>query len=378
MPQNRQVRLRFTVQDTGPGIVPEDLERIFHDFEQADVSVNRCHGGTGLGLAISRRLVELMDGEIHVSSVLGEGSVFSFEITLTHAKEAVSIIDMELQGYSVAILSHAVMEAPRLAARMMAAGARVDRFDDADSAARWLMDMADAGSKPVILCDLAHADEFAHVFARTPQMSGFRRIIMLLAGERCHLDRLRDMGFDAYLIRPVRLVSLFRQIRDVDDGAGRDVLSIAPTESDNINASKSALCVLLAEDNEVNARLTIAVLERQGHDVVHVKDGVAALEALRRRGASFDIVLMDVNMPEMDGIDATRHIRTLGFGVNGEGAGTVPVIALTASAFEEDRQTCFDAGMDDYLSKPFMPEDIIRVLKRWAGRRSHMRGDRIH
>lgn len=376
-PRARQVRLRFAIQDTGPGIAPESIGRIFKDFEQADASLHRRHGGTGLGLAISRRLVALMGGEIKVDSVPLKGSVFSFEIALDHAGATAVPIETVLRGRKIAIISDALMEAPRLESLMATAGADVRRFDDASFGAQWLSAAREDGSSQIVLCDLAHAESTAAALDNVSWLSPPRRIVLLAANERDQLERLRAMGFDAYLIRPVRPMSLLRQICDIDE---RPQNILQDGQVDERTASVRPLRILLAEDNDINARLATTVIERQGHAVTHVRDGAAALAAIRgqaRPAAAFDIVLMDVHMPEMDGLEAVRHIRSLSFGAHGEGPGAVPVVALTANAFKEDRQACLDAGMDDYLPKPFAPEDLAIILARWADQRSPARGSRI-
>lgn len=365
--------IRFEVVDTGVGIAADKRADIFEDFVQADDTPARRHGGTGLGLAISRRLVGLMGGMIALDSRPMAGSRFAFDVRLPAAEGEPERPRAGLAGHSVALLSASKIEAPRLAGVLAAAGATVARFTDIASLAGWL-DAGPAGEQRCLLCDHAFAAALAARLAAHPGPRP-RLVVLLAAAERPHLARLKEQGFDAYLIKPVRPESLFGQIAGPAparaDGALRDtgVARAAPPAA--------PLRILLAEDNEINARLAVAQIEKLGHQVVRVADGRAAVEALdeaARTGPGFDLVFMDVHMPEMDGYAATRRIRALAQDGTGAGSAGVPIVALTANAFSEDREACLQAGMDDHLPKPFDRAALAAVLSRWAGRRSSAAG----
>ena len=369
------VALRFTVSDTGIGIAPDKKETIFDEFSQADETPARRHGGTGLGLSISRHLVELMGGLIEVESVPMEGSRFSFEIVLPRAPadETIETGDA-LSGYAVAILARQRIEPPRLAAMLGAEGATTRFVANGEELSRWLEENAD-GANRVILCDRHWAETAAHAARAQGGDNRARTIVMLKPSERRDLETLKGFGVNAYLIRPVRRESLLTQtlgrLKASPEGAGAAGQGAAPVRP---------LRVLLAEDNEISARLATVQIERLGHEVVRVADGAAALQAVRdeaESGGGFDLVLMDVHMPEMDGHTATRRIRGLAHGAGDVGPGGVPVIALTANAFPEDREACLEAGMDDYLPKPFDRDELADLLARWANRRSASSGSTL-
>jgi signal transduction histidine kinase/CheY-like chemotaxis protein len=369
-------RLRFTVSDTGVGISREALARIFEEFEQGEQGRNRRHGGTGLGLAISKRLVELMGGELEAVSTALVGSSFSFEIPVEVAPAATLADAPRLNGQTVAIVWDSAIEAPRLRAAIETRGGVARRFTDITDALLWLHAR---GGKGTILCDAGHAAELGVAltnYTGTDRSKTPRAIILMTPSERHDLPLYRDQGFDAYLIKPVRPASLIKQLlaegQPPADGTWSGQIAA--------RVPLRPLRILLAEDNEINARLALSVLRRAGHDIVHVDNGGAAVEAVRAAADSdsaFDLVLMDVHMPDMDGLDATRQIRALPRGAEEKGPGAVPIIALTANAFSEDRQACLAAGMDDYVAKPFDPDDLDTMLARWAGRRSGAAGDTL-
>jgi len=374
-----EASLRFDVLDTGIGIPADRLDSVFGEFEQVDASPARRHGGSGLGLAISRRLVELMGGAISVASAPFAGSSFSFEIPFPVVHGAGEADLPDLSRHAVAILSRSAIEGPRIGALLAGAGARTELLTDVDAVPGWLERIAQPELRRALLCDRAVAEDLAQGFAgwRGAAADRPRLIVALQAAERHDLAALKQLGFDAYLIKPVRRRSLFSQI------LGEDAACRAPARSSERPLAAPSPAgparILLAEDNEINAQLAIAMIRRMGHEVVCVGNGLAALQELSRSVADrskpgFDLVLMDVHMPEMDGLAATRHIRALAQGEAGEGPGAVPIVALTANAFKEDRNACLEAGMDDYLPKPFAPEDLDAVLARWSKRRSSASG----
>lgn len=382
----KSVRLKFSVIDTGIGMSTSAQETIFTEFEQGDTTTTRRHGGTGLGLAISRRLVELMDGELLVKSKFRTGSTFFFEMEFPVAEsDADNSQRTSLKGHDIALVWESRIEAPRVRHALESLGATVRRFNNPSDALLW---QGTRTGVRVILCDMLAAEEMSSLLADGNDKQDVRTLALLTAAERHDLSQLGELGFDGYLIKPIRPQSLFTQI------IGQDIEPKCTQTTDPENAGKPQKLgngrILLVEDNEINARVAKAVIQRVGYEVDHVINGreaVAAIEAISTGtkemsgdGAKdgYDMVFMDIHMPEMDGLEATRRIRALSHGETGNGPGAVPIIALTASAFSEDREACLMAGMDDYLSKPFDAEDLEKVAGTWSGRSTTATGSNLH
>lgn len=376
-PSTRQLRLCFSVRDTGFGIASDFLENTRKNFDFSDFLLEGGQNHSDLRLVISHLLVELMGGLVHLERFPLKGNVISFELSFAHAGAPVVSVDMVLRGYRVALLSNSVMEGPRLANIVCDAGGSVKQFDDVGLSLFWLVEGIDQGEQPVILSDLSYADSVSGLLSSCSFFPVKKRIALLRLNERNQVSRMGDLGFDSYIVRPVRPASLFSHILDHGEEkiACTPVPCLLPTKK-----KQSGLRVLLAEDNEVCARLAGMLMRQQGHDVVHVYGGEAALRHLRdqdEKGSPFDVVMMDVHMPEMDGPETVRQIRALSSGTGGQGTGSIPVIAMLGYACDADRIACLHAGMDDFLSKPFVSDELATVLKRWSGRRSSTRGARI-
>lgn len=364
--------LRFEVTDTGPGIAQEKLEQIFLEFEQAESGPTRRHGGTGLGLAISKQLVDAMGGEIRATSTRGKGSSFIVELTLAAPANSGAIADgwPEPQGQSVLLAMQEPVEESLAAAFLHALGARVSESDATALSGlgpagrgrlahydRLLTDRATLKALPFGLLKAFHGDSAA----------GKRAIIVLDPNERPEIDALKEAGFDGYLMRPIRPRSLLIQL--FGDPASEPAAAPQETEARGcITPSGAALRVLLAEDNDINALLAAAVLEKSGASVTRAADGAEAIaqaQSARMGNADFDLVLMDIHMPDMDGIEAASHIRALYDAHAKAGAGRPPIVALTANAFAEDRAAYLEAGLDDYLAKPFEKTELLNLIGRW-------------
>jgi signal transduction histidine kinase/DNA-binding response OmpR family regulator len=329
--------ISFLVRDTGIGIAPEAQARIFEEFEQGDDGMTRKFGGTGLGLAISRRIVERMGGGITLQSVPGQGSAFRFSIALPGATGGgESKIRPDLSGQAILLVASGPIEAPLVAKRLRRWGAEVALAADEAAARKMLAERRwDA-----LVIDRSLGPAAASALARTHSIA--RRIVLLTPAERHELPDLTAAGFTGYLVK-----------------LADDIAEAMATPS------TTGLAVLVAEDNDINALLARALLHRLGHRPTVVADGAAAVEAFvsaERVGQPFDLVLMDVHMPELDGLEATRRIRAA------EAAMGLPrtrIVALTANAFGEDRDACLAAGMDDFLTKPL---DRDRLADALAGR----------
>lgn len=349
-------RMIFTVADTGPGIAPARLSAIFEEFEQAEAATARAHGGTGLGLAITRRIVEHMGGTVSVLSRLGAGSVFQVALPLV-AAAAPARVPVEpvpdLSGEHVVIVSPSPFEAPFLAERMQRFGARVTLVADP---ARFERALAGA---TVIMADACLGAEHCRALARTGADNGItRRLILLSPYERRGFGAPADAGFDGYLIKPVRLRSLAARFAAE---AAVPALAVRP----RLVAEEPCLAgrkILLAEDNPINALLASRLIERLGGSVTWVKDGQSAVDAAARGG--FALALFDIRMPGLTGLEAAAAVRTF---EAERGGGRLPLVALTANAFAEDRADCLAAGFDGFLAKPLDRDALVATLLALAG-----------
>ena len=350
--------ITFRVADTGIGIAPEAQARIFQEFEQADSSSTRRFGGTGLGLAISRSIVERMGGSISLDSATGQGSTFHFTVTLPRATDRAEtpFAAPDLTGASVLVVSSSAIEAPLIMRRLGRWGARTALVPNETAAQALIPERAwDA-----ILVDRAIGAEAARSLAGARDIP--RRIVLITPAER-HEEPALD-GFTGYLVKPVRAISLAARFLDAPGAPARDD-DFGPDEepaSDILMPKPKGLAILVAEDNDINALLARALLTRLGHRPTIAANGAAAVEswhAARTAGAPYDLVLMDVHMPEVDGIEATRRIRAAESEL---GASRTPVVALTANAFGEDREACLAAGMDGLLVKPLDRERLAEAL----------------
>jgi len=346
--------LRIDVRDTGVGVPEDAREQIFDEFAQADSSHSRRFGGTGLGLAIVKRIVAAMGGRIWLDSTPGAGSTFSFTFRLpVIAKPAPAPAVGE--GRRAVIATRSPILADIVARQTAALGFAPQPH--ADPAAAEAALAAETGA--ILLCDA----EIAARAGASLAAAADRALVLLPASARGQADAYRAAGFDGYLLKPVRQASLRERLAGAASGAP------APSpaaDDERLDAPRPApaepgrrLRILLAEDNQINAVLATALLKRAGHHVDVAATGEEALDAVTI--APYDVILMDMHMPEMDGVEATKRIRAL------DGAeAAIPIIALTANAMAETRQQCLRAGMDDFITKPFDPNDLAAAIDRWS------------
>ena len=349
----------FAVRDTGIGIAEEAQQRIFLEFEQGEGGPTRRFGGTGLGLAISKRIVERMGGTIALTSTLGVGSTFSFSVPLPAAEAAVRP-SPQLSAASVLIVACGPIEAPLIARRLGDWGARTCLITDQQVASALLPERPwDA-----IVVDHALGPQALEALARHAAVP--QRIVVLTPANRGDWPALQAAGFTGYLVKPVRASSLAARLSGEPQRQDGEAIA-APVRADaedHEGASCGELSVLIAEDNEINALLTRSLLLRLGHRPTLAANGAIAVEsfvAARAAGVAYDLVLMDVNMPELDGLEATRRIRAAEIAA---GSPPTPIIALTANLFAEDREACFKAGMNAVLVKPLDRERLADALAR--------------
>jgi PAS domain S-box-containing protein len=363
-------RIRWEVRDTGIGLTEEQKDRLFQAFSQADSSTTRKYGGTGLGLAICRQLVELMGGEIGVESEPGVGSTFWFALPLQAAAVAAAgplAPDAALAGVRTLVVESQPTAREALADQLEAWGVTVTVSEEAADAFMRLGDAVRAETPyRVVLLDAHLPDtdglELARAIAESDQFAGTR--VIMLAGllERDLASAARAAGVAAVVTRPVRHQALHEAIYQA--------LGLAPAARDRSAPSaglpapdarpRARARVLLAEDNPVNQKVAMRMLEGLGHRVELVGNGLEAVEAARR--APYDIILMDCQMPEMDGYAATAEIRRLE-----GGSRRTPIVAMTANAMSGDRERCLAAGMDDYVPKPIRVKQLYAAMGRWIG-----------
>ncbi len=360
--------LHLAVSDTGIGIPPHKLGSIFDAFSQEDSSITRKYGGTGLGLTICARLVEALGGRIWVESALGHGSTFHFltRVELDRNPAETTPFVGDLDGRWVLVVDDNDVNRRVLTRTLQFAGAQTHDVASGSEALQWLMTLGVKG-RP---CDLVLLD------AQMPEMDGFtvaERLLQLphcaqipllmvsSAGIKGDAQRARDVGIAAYLSKPIGrdelLLAANKVLRHHPSGHA-DLITRHSLQDAHV-----AMQVLVVEDHLVNQKLAITLLERWGHHVDVAENGQIALAMLAQQ--SFDVVLMDMMMPVMDGLEATRCFRALE-----EGRHT-PIIAMTANAMESDRQRCLDAGMDDYISKPIKAQELQLALLRFAKVQQH-------
>ncbi|HLJ72737.1 MAG TPA: ATP-binding protein [Roseiarcus sp.] len=342
-------RLRFEVADTGPGVPADRRAAIFEDFEQGDGSNARRHEGAGLGLAISRRIVGLMGGDLSLADNPGGGSVFAFTVAVKAQERAKAQDDPptpKLAGARALIIAHSPFEAPAIAARLGEAGVAVRRAEGLDEGLAALA----AGPQPdLVIVDCALGVEATNRLALAARAAGAPKSLVLFSPfERRAFGETSLRGFDGWLVKPVRARSLFDRLAAEFPAAPAAKPAIAAPP-----AGRGLLRALLAEDNDINATIAQKALRRLGFDVARAHDGeeAASLGGAAARGERprFDVILMDIKMPGLDGCEATRAIRRE---ERERGARPTPIIALTANAMDSDRRACLAAGIDEFLTKP--------------------------
>ena len=362
--------LRLAITDTGIGIPPEQQERLFRKFSQADASTTRKYGGTGLGLAICKQLAELMGGEVGLTSTVGRGSTFWATIRLELDPAASDQPSHPaLRGVRTLYLDGNPMHRLILAEQCGEWGMRIDAVDSAERALE-LIGRARAQGDPYRLVIVDHratttpAAEFAHGVMASGVGPALVPVMILMsdAGTRGKADEYASAGFAGFLTRPIRsgtladtLDTLLAPRCKVEFGSADPIRAAAVTTP---AATGSPRLVLLVDDNAVNQKVGAKMLEKMGCRVDMASNGLEAVDAWAR--VPYEIIFMDCQMPEMDGYEATGEIRRR------EPPGSrIPICALTANAMQGDREKCLKAGMDDYVSKPMKPDDLRAVLARW-------------
>ncbi len=369
--------LRFSVRDSGIGILPDKLDQLFDKFTQADASTTRQYGGMGLGLAISKQLAELMGGEIGVESVPGQGSEFWFTARFGLQKETKQMSPpTELSGVRVLIIGDNATSREILITRLISWGMRPEVAKDSPSGLRSLY-RALGANDPFRLAVLdvqmpgMDSETLGHGVKADAKLADTRLVMLTSRGERGDTKRLQEIGFAGYAVKPIpheELRGVFSQALAFGTEGALSSIATRHTAREALSDFKPRKArILLAEDNITNQQVALGMLKKLGLSADAVANGHEALEALKI--LPYDLVLMDVMMPEMDGLEATRRIR----GMMHDGSSLIthhssfriPIIALTANAMQGDSEKCLEAGMDDYVPKPISPRALAEVLEKW-------------
>jgi signal transduction histidine kinase/DNA-binding response OmpR family regulator len=369
--------LRFTVRDTGVGIPKDKQAVIFDPFSQADGSTTRRFGGTGLGLTISARLVAAMKGTLTVESEPGRGSAFHFVVRLDTVADPERIWPAPggLAGFDVLVVDDNATNRKILVELLQAWGLRPTAVSSVPQALAYLTKASREGKPvPIVLTDshMPGADGFtlAAEIKRVPTLAD-AVVLMLTSGDyQGDLQRCKEIGVAAYLTKPVRQAELqsaiakalhARRIRQAPAPApDAPTLRQATPATAAAGGRAAGRQILLVEDNPTNQKLALAILAKDHYHAVVADSGQRALELFRERGETFDLILMDVQMPGMDGLETTGAIREIEGGRR-----RIPIVAVTARAMQGDRERCLAAGMDDYLAKPIHPAELLALLKRY-------------
>ncbi len=368
------VLIRFAVTDTGIGIPKETVNTLFDAFTQADASVTRRYGGTGLGLTISKQLAEMMGGGVGVESEPGKGSTFWFTARFGRqpfAAAAPAFLPASIEGMRVLVVDDNATNRWVLKEQLRSWRCR---FDEAPGGAAALEKLRAAAEErdpfAVAILDMhmpeMDGETLGRMIAADTRLRQTLLVMLTSIGLRGDAARLQEIGFSAYLTKPVKQSRLYDCLAGVVGRAAAPP-ETAPkalfTRYSVAEDVKHRIRILLAEDNATNRMVALRILEKLGYRADAVADGLEALKALE--SISYDLVFMDVQMPEMDGFEATKHIRSQETHVLNH---AVPIIAMTAHAMKGDREKCLEAGMDDYVSKPISPKELTDAIERQLGR----------
>ncbi len=360
--------LHATVRDTGIGIVEEKLESIFDAFKQADGSTTREYGGTGLGLSICRRIAKLMGGHVWAESESGKGSIFHFTARMQKTKQqrVKNFHKVSLHGKHVLIVDDNLTNLSILQHILESAGLKVTAAHRSTEVEK-IVQQAIRGNTlfDLIILDIQMPQPDGYVLANLlkdiPETSSIPLLAYTSSTER-NAHRCREAGFDAFLTKPARREILFKTMEKLlapptedrkKPGAERLITQYSVREE-----MKQSVRLLLAEDNPVNLKLATLILTKAGYTVTSAQNGRETVETFSNTPHDFDLILMDVQMPIMDGLEATRELRDRGFN-------DIPIVAMTANAMKGDREICIDAGMNDYITKPIKREIVFQIIEKW-------------
>jgi PAS domain S-box-containing protein len=365
-----QTRIQFAITDTGIGIQQEKIDQLFEAFTQADASTTRRYGGTGLGLTISRRLCALMGGEIQVESEVGKGSRFSFTVTLKKQSNVdTTVFEMlpDIRTRRIIYVDDNATNRLVLRLQLQSWHCRGDEASGADEALELMHAAIEAGDPyEIAILDYqmpnTDGEDLGRRIKEDPKLSDVHLIMMTSIGKRGDALKFQEIGFAAYLTKPIKQSQLYDCLVTVisggkaKDGSGPGRII---TRHSLAEETKRRVRILLAEDNPTNQQVALGILSKLGYNCDTVANGAEAVEALE--SIPYDLVLMDVQMPEMDGLEATRAIRNPNSRVMNP---KIPIIAMTAHAMKSDREKCLASGMTDYVAKPVQPSELAAALER--------------
>jgi len=375
---NSIVVIRFAVKDTGCGIPADKLDILFDAFTQADSSTTRKFGGTGLGLTISKQLCEIMGGQIGVESKEGKGTTFWFTACLNkqppgRGMEITTLDDVSLKGLRILAVDDNATNRRVVAGMLSSWKCRHEEVEDSETALDRLRAAAASGDPfRIAILDMLmpemDGETLGRIIKDDPALRDTVLVMMTSIGARGDAGRFEKAGFSVYLIKPVKRSRLFNCLMTAIGRKSFDQISPDRiiTRHTVAEKSKQKTRILLAEDNIINQKVALKVLEKLGYRADVAANGLEALKALEM--IHYDLVLMDVQMPEMDGLEATKEIRKrekLTAQKKAAGFFHIPIIAMTAHAMEGDREMCMKAGMDDYLTKPIQPGKFGETIARW-------------
>ncbi|MBT8342648.1 MAG: response regulator [Desulfatitalea sp.] len=367
------VQIKFEVIDTGIGIPEDKLDQVFQAFEQTDSSTTRIYGGTGLGLSISKKLVEMMDGEIGVESGLGKGSKFWFTAVFPkqrHQHSDNSVLPVSIADKRFLLVDDNQTNLDILGGYLAAWGCAYDMASSGKVGLSLMHAVAKVNAPfDAVIVDMMmpgmDGAELGRRIKNDPSISDVKMVMLTSMGLRGDAPKMKQIGFDAYLNKPVRRSELFNALifafgqkakKETDNKFSLHTKhSLLERERQNLN-------VLIVEDNRINQKLLAKLVEKFGFKVDAAPNGKVALEMLQ--ASDFDVVLMDLQMPVMDGLEATRRIRDPNTPVRNH---QIPIIALTANAMKGDREMCINAGMNDYVPKPVHPQELLNAIDKHTG-----------
>jgi two-component system sensor histidine kinase/response regulator len=367
---NGRVRARIGVKDTGIGIPAAHVERIFDPFRQVDTSTTRQYGGTGLGLSIARKIVGMMGGTLAVDSEPSKGSDFHFTVEWDVAPETEGTAEREpgsLRGVRTLVVDDHPVNRRVLADMLRWGGSEVLEAESVGEALEALRRSHKADARiALVVSDVQMPErdgfDLAAEMRSDAQLRQAGIMLLTSAGRPGDGQKCRELGVSAYMQKPVSRVELVEAAVAALAIGGPKAHRRTLVTRQKLDETRLKLRVLVAEDNPVNQEVAASLLRKRGHDVEIVGNGREAVEAVRRGGEPFDVVLMDIQMPEQDGISATREIRA--------GDMTLPIVALTASVSSGERERCLAAGMSGYLAKPFKPHDLYAQVEGWSSDQS--------
>jgi PAS domain S-box-containing protein len=363
------VNLKFSVRDSGIGMTPEQTARLFQAFSQADSSTTRKYGGTGLGLSISKRLVEMMDGSIWVESNSGRGSAFHFTawFGIGSGKTKRRLMIPDLASHRVLVVDDNQQAREILTDSLKGLGLPAESVSSGEDAVRELASADTQAPYALVMMDwhMPGMDglETSRIIKRGGRLKNVPKVVMVTAfGREDFRAQAEEMGIDGYLLKPVTPSTLFNTLVEMLGNIEHEPESSRLLRAEATSHDATGIRILLVEDNEINQQVATELLETAGASVTVANHGGEAVKILTQgeQPPPFDIVFMDLQMPEMDGFTATRLLRSRPH------LQELPIIAMTAHALVEERQRCLEAGMSDHVSKPIDPDALFAALRRWA------------